>query len=269
MRARFLAWCVGALIVTAVRPAGAQLAGLADPATGERYNVEIGGYLWFPAPDIVVSSEGLGIPGTDIDFVTDLGITRETIPELRIVLRPARKHRFRINYFPLRYTADTVLQRSIVFNGQLFRAGLPVQGTFDVDIWRFGYEYDFVYRDRGFVGFIVDLDYHDVDVTLASVIGSEFARARAPSPAIGGTGRIYVAPNVSITGELTGLRIPEGIDEDLRGRYVDFNIYGTLNFNDHVGVQGGYRWLDVNYRVEDDAGSIVLKGWFFGGAARF
>ena len=40
----------------------------------------------------------------------DLGIERKQIPELRIVLRPGRKHKFRINYLPMSYSAvSTVL----------------------------------------------------------------------------------------------------------------------------------------------------------------
>ena len=50
--------------------------GPSDPATGERYHVEIGGFLWSPTPDIVISSESLGIVGSNIDFVNDLGIEK-------------------------------------------------------------------------------------------------------------------------------------------------------------------------------------------------
>ena len=40
-----------------------------------------------------------------IDAVADLGIEKKQIPELRIVLRPGRKHKFRINYLPMSYSA--------------------------------------------------------------------------------------------------------------------------------------------------------------------
>ena len=58
--------------------AGAQYSvkGPSDVATGENYHVEIGGFLWDPNPQIVISSESLGIVGSKIDFVSDLGIEK-------------------------------------------------------------------------------------------------------------------------------------------------------------------------------------------------
>jgi len=242
---------------------------LAEPATGEDYHVEIAGGFWNPTPQVLISSESLGIPGSDIDFVSDLGIEKKRFRELRLVLRPARKHKFRINYIPISYTAQSVLTRNIVFNGIQYRVGLPVTSALTWRAWRFGYEYDFIYRDRGFVGFIVEAKYTDVEARLNSLIGEEFARARAPIPALGGIGRAYVAPNISVTGELTGFKLPNSIDENYAGRYLDFDLYGTVNFSDHVGVQLGYRSFDVMYRVDEDFGDFVLKGVYFTGVVRF
>ncbi len=98
-----------------------------DPATGEKYGVEIAYGWWKPAPTIQIASEGLGIPPTLIDFETDLGIESQRMRELRVVLRPARKHKFKIDYLPINYEiADHVLQRTIVFNGQSYTVGVPV-----------------------------------------------------------------------------------------------------------------------------------------------
>ena len=58
-------------------------------------------------------------------------------------------------------------------------------------------------------------------------------------------------------------------DEDYGGNYVDFDLYGTVNFNDNVGVQGGYRSFDVFYKIENDEGDLTMKGLYFGGVVRF
>jgi hypothetical protein len=92
--------------------------------------------------------------------------------------------------------------------------------------------------------------------------------ARAPIPAIGLIGRGYLVPNISITGELSGFRLPN-IDENYQGTYYDFDLYGTVNFNDNLGVQGGYRSLTVFYRVDLDEGDLKMKGLYFGGVVRF
>jgi hypothetical protein len=264
--------CAGLLLVA--QPVHAQYsyrpASSSDAATGETYHVEFGGNFWAPTPEIVISSEGLGHLGTDIDFVNDLGIEKERFGELRLVLRPARKHKFRFHYIPIQYKAESIVTREIVFNGIVYTIGLPVASEMNWKSYRIGYEFDFLYRDRWFAGFIFDVKYTDVDVTLSNqFLGTEFTRARGPIPTIGGIFRGYVIPNISITAEVTGFKLPERIDEDYRGSYIDVDVYGTVNLTDHVGFQAGYRSLDVNYRVEDDAGDLKLKGPYFGGVVRF
>ena len=77
-----------------------------DPATGERYNVELAYGIWKPTPDLQVSGSSLGINGIVIDLVPDLGITKEKFREFRLVLRPAKKHKFRIGYTPIKYSVE-------------------------------------------------------------------------------------------------------------------------------------------------------------------
>lgn len=260
--------CLGVLLLAV--PASAQYQGLSEPATGETYRVEIAGALFNPSPTLLITSEGLGIPGDQIDFVREFELEDKTFKQLRIVLRPGKKHKFRYEFVPIRYENETTISRSFVFNGQRFNVSLPVLAELKWNAMRFSYEWDFVYTDYGYVGLVLDLKYTDVEAALTnSLIGREFARAQAPIPAIGGTGRVYVVPNVSITGEFTMFRLPEGIDEDYRARYYDFDLYGTVNFTDHFGVQVGYRSLSVFYEIESDAGDLKMKGLYFGGALRF
>ena len=37
-----------------------------------------------------------------------------------------------------------------------------------------------------------------------------------------------------------------------------------MNFNDYIGVQVGYRSLDVGYLIKADTGAFKLKGIYFG-----
>ena len=271
LRLRATAVACAACLLASV-PAFAQYGrgSLSDPATGESYYVELGGYLWSPTPTIAITSESLGIIGSRIDFVEDFGIEKKTFRQLKIVLRPGRKHKLRFEYTPISFSQEARLNRTIVFNGQRFDISLPVLADLKWKATRFGYEWDFIYRDRGFVGVLLDVKYTNVEASLSNVlIGREFVSAKAPIPAIGVIGRVYVVPNVSITGEFSGFKLPEGIDEDYRGKYFDFDFYGTVNFSDNFGAQAGYRSLTVFYRVESDEGDFKMKGLYFGGVARF
>ena len=265
---------VVAFAAIAAAPAAAQFkpppAG--EPVVGELYHVEASAGLWWPSANILITSSGsgnlAGIVGTGIDLKRDLGLTDQRVPDIAIVLRPARSHKFRFQYAPIKYDQAATLSRDIVFNGQRYSINLPVNSTLQWSAYRFGYEYDFIVKDRGFGGFIIEAKYTDVQVLLTAPLISEFARARAPIPALGGIGRYYVIPNVSITGEVTAFKLPT-IQNKYTGHYVDVDIYGTVNFTSNVGAQLGFRTMDVGYLVKTDSGSMTLKGLYLGIVARY
>lgn len=271
MRTRtvFSVLCLASILSAAPAQAQYGVRPTSERATGENYHVEVGGYFWNPTPTIAIQSQVNSIiaPGTLIDFVEDLGIEQTRFRQLKVVLRPSTKHKFRFEYTPIKYEQpDGTLRRNIVFNGITYNVALPVSTTLSWKAYRFAYEYDFIYRDRGFLGLVLEAKYTDVEATLENVIDTQFVRARAPIPAIGVIGRVYVAPNISITGEFGGFKLD--LDEDT-GSYFDFDLYGTVNFTDHFGGQVGYRSFDVNYRVDSDEGDLQLKGLYFGGVVRF
>jgi hypothetical protein len=264
----------GALLLLA-SPASAQYIPrpLNDPATGETYHIEGGVGLWFPGAQMVVSSESLGIVGTPterlIDLKTDLGLTDQHFSELHLVLRPSTTSKFRLQFIPINYSQAAIIRRRIVFNGQRYDVGLPVNSSLNWKAWRLGYEYDFVVTNRGYAGFLVEAKYTDVQVQLDSPITSEFARARAPIPALGGIARVYVVPNISITADITGFKLPEKLIKGSTGHYIDVDVYGTVNFTNNFGAQLGYRSFDVGYVVTNDTGSFKVKGLYLGAVARY
>ena len=240
-----------------------------DPATGEKYHIEAAADLWFPTADMVVSSEQLGIVGTQINFKNTLGLTDQRFPVMHLQLRPARSHKFFLHYTPVNYTQTTTLNQDVVFNGIRYRLGLPVNSSLDWKTYEIGYEYDFVVKNSGFVGFILEAKYTDVNVSLSSPLASEFAHARGPIPALGGIARYYVVPNISITGEVSGFKIPDSIDSRYNAHYVDIDVYGTLNLTNNIGVKGGYRSRDVGYLIKSDTGQFTMKGIYVGAVLRY
>lgn len=271
MRRRALVWLVCGLGVLATADVASAQYGVrrasSSAAVGEDYHVELGVNIWSPEREIEIASESLGIVGTTINGVTDLGFEKEQFSDFNLVLRPGRQFKFRFGYTPIRYQAETILQRRIVFNGQAYEVGLPVNSDFDWKAWRFGLEYDFIYGSRGFAGFIAEAKYTNLDVSLTSpIVTTEFTKVKVPVPTIGGIGRVYLGRHVSVTGEVTGLKISY---DDNEGKYIETNIYGTVDFTRFIGARVGYRRLDVDYIVEDDTGDLKLNGLYFGGVVRF
>jgi hypothetical protein len=244
----------------------------AEAAIGEDYHIEASYGWWNASPSLIVNSESLEILGTDVDLVSDLGIEKKRLGMFDLVLKAGRKHRFRYQRLPLRYETDAFqVQRRFIFNGQSFDIGIPVTTSVDFTTHRFGYEYDFLYFRRGFIGALVDLKYTNVDLDLRSPIHSEFVSATAPIPTVGVVGRGYVLPNLAVNAELTLFRTPDGLAEQLEGdaSYTDFDINGTFNFNKNVGFKMGYRRMSVFYDVELDTGDLKFKGLYFGGVVRY
>ena len=137
-----------------------------------------------------------------------------------------------------------------MFNGQSYTVGLPVNVDAEFTTLKIGYEYDFLYHDRGYLGFVIDTKVTRARIDFDSPINAEFAEATAPIPTVGLAGRGYVARNVAVGGEFTFFQIPGGEDRDYDGSYFDYDVYGTLNFTKNVGVTGGWRKLDLDYTVE-------------------
>jgi hypothetical protein len=257
-------------LVASSTPAAAQY-GARRPdsggAVGETYHVEVSGGFWNPTPNILVQSEQFGIIGDRIDGVADLGFEKSRFTGFSVVLRPGVKHKLRAQYTPIKYSAETVFTRPIVFNGIRYDIGIPVSSELKWHVWRFGYEWDFVHTDRGFAGLLLDVKMIDTEVKLESLIANEFVRVQAPVPGIGGIGRFYFLPNIAATFELSMLKVPD-IDGH-RATYIDWDLYGLVNFSENVGAQVGYRSMDVNYTIEQDFGDLVLRGLYFNGVVRF
>ena len=237
-------------------------------AIGEEYHIELSGGFWRPSVSGIFGSEQFGITGTDIDFVSDLGFKTTRFGDTRVVLRPSKKSRFRFQYTPISYSAESTLPREVVFNGIRYPVNLPVQSRFDWKVYRAGYEFDFFHTDRGFIGFLIEARYTEMVASLKSPLNDEASTAKGPLPAFGLVGRAYPLKNVSISAEVSGFKLPK-LDEDYDANYVDIDIYGTVNFTHHFGVQAGWRKMHTYLKIEKDKGDFTFNGIWFGGAVRF
>src|SRR5262249_18620684 len=156
-------------------------------------------------------------------------------------------------YIPIKYEQEGTLTADIVFNGQRYRVGFPVNSSLDWKAYRIGYEYDFISKDRGFGGIILDVKATDIFAQLQSpaMQQAEITHQQLPIPALGGIARVYIVPNISATFEMTGIAIPQSLTDqyDVGGHYKEAELYGTINFTNNIGVHVGYRYMDLSYLV--------------------
>ena len=108
---------IGMARITALGPV--RRAG-ADPPSGRSITSRSSYGWWNADPTLIINSESLGIPGTDVDLVEDLGIEQKKLRQAERGAAPGDEAQV-----PLRVPADQVrsgdatLEREFIFNGQL------------------------------------------------------------------------------------------------------------------------------------------------------
>ncbi len=238
------------------------------PAIGEDYHFETTFAWWNPSLFGSVSSDRLDLIGSRVDLVDDLNFGQARFKNLRFVVRPGRKHKVRFQYTPLTYEASGILARQVTFAGNVFDAALPVDSKLSWKVWRLGYEWDFLYKSRGFMGVVVEARKTELTAEVASLGLSGSVDAEAPLPAIGFVTRVYPLPDLAVNFELTGLKMPE-FKGKYEGTYIDMDLSATVNITNNVGASFGWRKLDTNIRISQDFGDLKFSGFWFGGAIRY
>jgi hypothetical protein len=234
---------------------------------GENYTIEVEGRMWNAKLDSTVKIVDNGI-GADVNLVNDLGFEeRKNFFEGRLQIKFARKHKFTLEYIPLKWDADKVLTRTIQINGQTYVAGTRVQSSLDLQFFKGGYEYDFLAGSAGFLGFTLDVLVAHAKTQvkapdLVPIIDVNEDRT-APIPMIGLIGRVYPIKWVNLTAKASGL--PAG-----SYGYV-FDGEASININPirYLGISGGYRYFMIDVKYNDNSLDYRLDGPFVGVSLRF
>jgi hypothetical protein len=232
-------------------------------------NGEIAVVFWKPSPELLIQSGSISSATNTtepIDFVSEFGIEDKWFTGFRASL--GHKHKFNISYAPVKYDASATITRTITFRGQTITVGAPATTDIKWDLWRFGYEWDFVSMEKGYVGVIADLKYNKLEASIDSpaLTSTASTEQNAPVPTIGVAFRAFPHPMFSVGGEFSGLKLDR---DDFEAKFFDFNVDGTVYFGKYLGVQGGYRSVTVDYVIEDDIGDLKLKGPWLGGLVKF
>jgi hypothetical protein len=266
--AALAAGAAAATLIPAIASAQYRAPDLNPGALGERYHVEVTGTLWNPDPAGQISSTQFAIAGSTIDLVNDLAYTRTRFKDIRGVLRPTKRAKFLIQYTPVDYTATTSLKRNIVFNGQNYALNLPIKSDFAWKVLRVAYEYDFLYLSRGFVGLIVEGRYTQFSASLVSPVNNEYTVEKAPLPALGVSGRVYPIKDLAINFTVTGFQVPHSVKQ-VQANYFDWDINGTVNVTNNVGLQAGWRRMTTFLDIKQVNGNLKFQGMWMGAVLRY
>ena len=168
------------------------------------------------------------------------------------------KNHIYIMGIPYNSSHQTVLTRTITFQGQTFEVGLTVSSTMDSPLYIVGYQYDIIRRRRGHLGLGLQINLFDSSASIhatAQVVNgvqhpaiSASASLLAPIPVAGPDFRLYLtnSPRLFVEGNVYGMYF---------FGYGDFvSTSGDLGFtiNKHVSVSAGYQ-LGSRLVVNNDA----------------
>ena len=266
---RSIALLVLALLLPAAA-VSAQGTGTSEPkaVVGEKYWIEFTATFWRPALKGSVQTDDLDVVGSRIDLASDLALDNSQALDLRLILRPAKKHRFRLQYTPNEATGDGFLTRDITIAGEEYPVSLPVHSFLSWRVLRVGYEWDFFYRPRGFVGVVVETGFVNMRAGIDSLLGSAEVFGEAPLVAVGLAGRFYPIPNLAIHMEGTGLTLTNlSPENEIDTLSLDFSA--TYNFTRNFGVAGGWRRNDTRLKIDTDQGDVNFRGFWLGGTIRY
>ncbi len=226
--------------------------------------VQVGARYWFPTltAEGKVADDGIG---TDINFVDDLGVDADNYSEIGLVWYPAPTHRVWIEYMPMSADGDQVLERTILFHGKTYRVGAPVKTSVDMNYLRAGWAWEFLANedDTVKVGPMVDAKVFWIDAKLdAPTLGIDESKSLTlVVPTVGLRADVSPVKNVSLYGEIAGIWVGTYgyfFDAQAGGEYkVDL---GPVS----LGVEGGYRVVDVKAEKDDDFAQVKFAGPFLG-----
>ena len=268
------------LSLFAASQADAQFRAPEAPAPGENFHVELALMFWKPTPGIVIGSDSLrAVNATGVDLVQQFGIEDKRFNEFRTVLQGG-KSKVRISHVDMVYNEAATLQQAIVIGGRPFNIAADATADLDWELWKVGYEHDFVKTGRGFFGFIADMHFNHVVANLSATsqgfTAGSLTDKKVPFPALGVIGRVYPHKNVGVTAEWSGFKMPGFIADKLTdtgdggdAHLKNFDVSVTGSITRYFGVQGGYRALTADYLLDTDSGDLEMKGFYFGGMVRF
>jgi hypothetical protein len=225
----------------------------------DAYKVRLSGFWAYSNPS--GSLQGSSDSGT-INLQQDLGFNSYSTIVGKIDWKFTRKNHLYFVATPFNSSRQTVLDRTIDFQGQTFVGGTTIQSSLKSNLYAPGYQYDIIRRKRGHLGIGLQVDLFDasakISATPQTVNGgqSETASASllAPIPVGGPEFRLYLtnSPRLFVEGNVYGMYF---------GGYGNFistvDTVGwtlTRHLSANAGYQLGSRLVVTNNASSDRIG---------------
>lgn len=208
----------------------------------DAHTFRFNGFWFYSQPS--GSFHGTGSQGR-LDLHSDLNLNSYNTGFARLEWKFRRKNHLYLGFLPVNQSKEVALNRTVVFQGQTYDAGLTVAGRLQSDVLTPGYQYDIIRRRRGHLGIATQLNLFYIKGSLKAsaqtvngvphVAQASSSTLRAPLPVAGPDFRYYLIPNgrLFVAGNVLGMYFFG------YGNFV--SSYGTVgvSLNKHLNLQGG------------------------------
>ena len=200
-----------------------------------------------------------------VDLQKDLGFTSYSTFSGKADWKFTRKNHLYVTVTPFNFSRQKVLDRTFVFQGQTFNAGLTTSSSLDTLFVAPGYQYDIIRRRRGHLGIALQMDLFNTNAKInaaAQVTGdgvhhnavAASGSLLAPIPVAGPDFRLYLtdSPRVFIQGNVLGMYLFG------YGNFVSTAGSVGITLSKHFSALAGYQ-LASHLVVNDTTDRIGLR----------
>ena len=242
---------------------------VAQPSVAAAQHIALDASAWVPAVTAAEAKvEGGTLPGTAFDFKKDLGIDDGPLVDLRLSVFTGPNSKLRLAYTRASYEGDTIIDRTIQFNGSVYPASTRVVSELDLHYARLGWIWQLpVVPTKLRVGPVVEAKAFVVAATLDAPATTprlrETERLAIVIPSVGLALDLSPHPLVDLFVEASGLTLGDP------GRVVDAEAGVRINPIKFLAITGGYRFFEVRGEQDHSFARLQLSGPFVGVTFRF
>jgi hypothetical protein len=209
--------------------------------------------------------------GSLFDLEDTLGVdTNDGVPSVNLWFHILRRNSILVSYFTSSYDGSTTLGKPLLYGNELYPAGTNVDSHFDFSLARLHYNFRFLNFKVVDMGILVGVDLYQGEGHLtAAGLPDEDNDFNAPFPVVGLNFTAKIPKiHLFIYAEATGTNLDIS---DVDASVLDAQFRVTWYIADGpFGLTAGYRYLDLDLKVEDEGeGKITQEGFYGGIAIRF
>jgi len=178
-----------------------------------------------------------GINGTLFSLKNDLSTPPSPFLRVRAGLLLNNKHHFSILFAPLKSLVTGTIDRDILYEGNDFKANIPLEATYKFNSYRLTYNRRIINDNKFKFGLGLSAKIRDAGTSLKNkeLLSENFSIGFAPL--------INVLANWNISQKAVIDFLGEGIIAS-KGRAIDLSLSGRYNFTKSLQGNIGYRLLE-------------------------